>query len=66
MKKEKNITRIGVDVDDVTLAQVDELKRRERWPRRVVALVALEYYLRLRGVRPADKPVNGVSDVKPE
>ena len=50
-KEKKKLTRIGVDVDDATLSQVDEIVAKERWPRTVVARVALESYLKKRGVR---------------
>ena len=50
-KEKKNLTRIGVDVDDETLSQVDEIASKELWPRTVVARVALENYLKRRGVR---------------
>lgn len=51
MAEEKKLTRIGVDVDEETLRQVDELAVRERWSRKMIATVALENYLKLRGVR---------------
>ena len=50
-EEKKNLTRIGVDVDGETLKQVDEVAVKERWPRTVVAKVALESYLKRRGVR---------------
>ena len=49
--KEKNLTRIGLDVDDETLAAVKEIADRERWPVRRVAEVALENYIKARGHR---------------
>lgn len=49
--EEKKLTRIGIDVDEETLKQVDELCGRERWSRSMVVKVALEKYLKMRGVR---------------
>ncbi len=48
--EEKKLTRIGIDVDDETLEQVRKLAEKERWSLRRVAMVALENYLKLRGM----------------
>jgi len=48
---EKKLTRIGLDVDDKTLAQMKELAEKERWSLRQIAIVALENYLKLRGIK---------------
>lgn len=47
----KKLTRIGLDVDQETLEQMKELGLKEKWSLRRIALVALENYLKLRGVR---------------
>ncbi len=48
MMKKKKLTRIGIDVDEEMLIAVDEIAKKERWPRRVVAMAALENYIKLR------------------
>ena len=48
---DEKLTRIGIDVNEETLKQVDEIKDKERWSRSMVTKVALENYLKLRGVR---------------
>lgn len=45
------LTRIGIDVDEQTLKEVDELCEKEKWSRKKLVEVALEYYLKLRGVK---------------
>lgn len=52
---EETLTRIGIDVNDETLKQVDELAEKERWSRRMVVSVALENYLKLRGVKKSEE-----------
>jgi metal-responsive CopG/Arc/MetJ family transcriptional regulator len=49
--KEQGKTRIGVDVTQDTLKKVDTLCKKERWSRKTVGEVALEYYLKLRGIK---------------
>jgi predicted transcriptional regulator len=44
------MTSIRIDVNEEELKQVDKLAELERWSRRKVVMVALEYYLKLRKV----------------
>ena len=44
----KKLTRIGIDVDDAMLSRIKEIADKERWSTRMVAMVALENYLKLR------------------
>jgi len=49
--EEIKLTRIGIDVNEKTLKQVDEICEKERWSKKRVVEVSLEYYLKLRGYR---------------
>lgn len=44
--------RITFDVDPKVNQAIQELADKERWSKRQVAIVAMEYYLKLRGVYP--------------
>ena len=44
-----NETQINIAVNEKMLAQIEELRDKERWSRRQLLMVALEYYLKLRG-----------------
>ena len=44
--------RITFDVKPEVNQAVKEIAEKERWSRRKVAIVAVEYYLKLRGVWP--------------
>jgi len=46
--EEKKVTRIGIDVDDKTLSEVDKVAEEKRWSRSMVTKVALEIYLEKR------------------
>ncbi len=45
------LTKIGYRVDDKTREQMEELKSKERWSMAKLSLVAMEYYLKLRGMK---------------
>ena len=47
-KEKKNLIRIGVDIDVETLARVDKICEKKKWPRTVVAREALLSYLNRR------------------
>ncbi len=47
--------RITFDVDPEVNKAIVELAEKERWSKRRVAIVAMEYYLKLRGCWPEVK-----------
>jgi len=54
------LSSIRIDVNEATAKQVDEIVAKERWSRRRVATIAMEYYLKVRGyevVSPIDREV---------
>jgi len=51
---------IRIDANPGTIIQIDEIAKKERWSRRKIATVAMEYYLTARGyevVSPIDREV---------
>lgn len=46
--------RITFDVEPNVDKAIQELADKERWSKRKVAIVAMEYYLKLRGVWPGE------------
>ncbi len=40
---------VRIDVNDITMRQIDSLAEKERWSKRKVVVVALENYLKSRG-----------------
>lgn len=53
MSKPKNgMIRITFDVEPKMNQAIKEIAEKERWSKRQVAIVAMEYYLKLRGVWP--------------